>query len=99
MDNLHFSQDQLVQVGEELRKLSPGAEYFGSGHRFALENCGNRSINTLMIQDILKWSLSCNCYKQSQVTGLTQLSKDSALGDSLRSSTPYWVLLSKAPKK
>ena len=75
--------------GVELRKLLPGAEYFGSGRSFAPENCVNRNINTLKIQDLLKWSLSCNDWKQSQVTGRIQLSKNSALSDSLRSNRPF----------
>ena len=38
-------------IGVLLRKLSPGAEFFGSCRSFAPRNCRNRSINTVMIQD------------------------------------------------
>ena len=76
------------QTGVELRKLSPGAEFFGSCRSFALENQGKLGFNTLMVQDILNWSLFCNDWKQLQVTDRKSLSKNSAPGDSLRSSTP-----------
>ena len=36
--------------GVVLRKLSPGAEYLGSCRYFALGNCKNQSIITLIVQ-------------------------------------------------
>src|SRR5574340_746699 len=83
--------------GVELRKLLPGAEYFGSCRRFAHGNCRNQSINTFMIQDVLKWSLLCNGWKQLQMTDLTAQSKNSAPHDSLRSSTPGSLDVSRSP--
>ena len=38
----------LSDIGVVLRKLSPGAESFGSCRSYALENCENQGINTIV---------------------------------------------------
>ncbi len=61
-----------------LRKLSPGAEYFGSCRCFAPENCGNQSINTPMVQDVLK---NDDWLKQLTTEDYRGLKTHSSIGD------------------